>query len=299
MSVFGYIRFSYFGRSDARLARQTADDETRFRALYADRRMEERFYFFENLTLPSLRAQTDPDFRVLVLASNVMPDRYKTRLATAIADIPQVDVLYSDAAHVTDAINPAMGDMTAGIKENTVHFRLDDDDAICSDMVARLRARAPHAQPDELITYPNGFYLTHWDGAPHLVRKFEPYIAIGFAFVNRPGQIRNPYQCKHGSHYRLVPTSMDPRPYAYIHCAHPSSDTRDAQDRKFRNALKHDVHYGSERARNRIASTVQRRFPGFTLEGLEALISNAPGVAGHMPAHAGRSLEEGVAALPR
>lgn len=278
MSVFGYIRFSYFGRNDTKLSRNIPDDEARYAALYAPDRMEERFYFFENLTLPSLRAQSDPDFRATVVASDIMPEPFKTRLATTVADTPQVDVVYSDAPHINDAVDTVIAENSAGLTGNSVHFRLDDDDAVYTDLIKTLRARAPGAQPDELITLPRGLYLTYWDDQPYLIRKFEPYIALGFAFVNRPGQLRNPYNCKHGSHYRNVPSMMDPLPYAYIHCAHPSSDTREAQQRKLNGALKFDKNYGSNRARQRIGAIVGNNFPGFTLEGLEALITAAPGV---------------------
>ncbi|MEO0702974.1 MAG: glycosyltransferase [Pseudomonadota bacterium] len=278
MSVFGYIRFSYFGRNDTKLSRYTPDDNARFAALYAPQRMEERFYFFENLTLPSLRDQSDADFRATVIASHAMPDPFKQRLAAAVAPLPQVDVTYSEAPHINDAVDSVIAENSADLTENSVHFRLDDDDAVYCDLVKTLRARAPYAQPDELISLPRGLYLTYWEGEPHLIRKFEPYIALGFAFVNRPGQIRNPYNCKHGSHYRNVPSTMDPGPYAYIHCAHPSSDTREAQQRKLNAALKFDKNYGSNRARQRIGGIVRGSFPSFTLEELEALISNAPGV---------------------
>lgn len=278
MSVFGYIRFSYFGRNDTKLSRYTPDEDARFAALYSPERMEERFYFFENLTMPSLRAQSDPDFQATVVASEIMPDPFKSRLATAVADTPQVDVVYSDAPHINDAVDAVIAENSADLNETSVHFRLDDDDAVFVDLIKTLRARAPYAQPDALITLPRGLYLTFWEGKPHVIRKFEPYIALGFAFVNRPGQVRNPYNCKHGSHYRNVPSMMDPGPYAYVHCAHPSSDTREAQQRKLNGALKFDKNYGTNRARQRIGAIVAKNFPGFTLESLEVLISEAPGV---------------------
>lgn len=278
VAVFGYIRFSFLGGNDTKISRTIDDEQKRFDILYDPIRMEERFYFFEQITLPSIRAQTDQDFRIVVVASQVMPDRYKTRLERTVADIPQIEILYSDADHVTYALNPWIEAETADIKTKTVHFRLDDDDAICAQMVAMLKRDAKAARPDELLTYPRGLFLASMDGDAYLLRKFEPYIAIAWAFVNAPGQVRNPYQGKHGSHHTLVPSMMDPGPFAYIHVAHESSDTRARQGRKLRKAIDFDPWHANDRARVRMRSIVRKAFPSFTLEQLESIITNAPGV---------------------
>lgn len=276
MSVFGYIRFSYFGRNDTKLSRYTPDNDARFSALFAPARMEERFYFFENLTLPSLRAQTDQDFKVLVLASTIMPDSYKARLEAAVADIPQVSVAYSDKTHVKYALAPHIRRFSDEIPGRTVHFRLDDDDAISAGLVAELRDTLPRARRKELISFPHGMYLTTENGVPKVLRKFEPYIAIGFAFVNEPGMYRNPYDCRHHMHHRLVPSSLDPRPLAYIHCAHVASDSRENQDKRLNIAKRFDPDHATEAGRADNARRIAEAFPAFTLEGLEDLMRKAP-----------------------
>lgn len=274
-TVYGYIRFSFFGRNDTRISRFTADDEKKFALLYDPRRMEERFYFFERITLPSLRAQVDQDFKILVLSSEVMPEEYKLRLNALVADIPQIEVVYSSAAHITDELNPRIANMTAGIRQKTVHFRLDDDDAICAQMIGLLRATAILARKDELLSFPRGFFLTMDDGVPRLVRKFEPYIAIGWAYVNRPNQVRNPYQGIHNSAHHSLPSMLNPRPYAYIHVSHNSSDTKFRKGEKLERAKSFDPKF--EKDRDKIDMQVQAHFPGFTLASLEDVIENAPG----------------------
>jgi hypothetical protein len=277
MRVFGYIRFSFFGRNDTKLSRHTTDEIERFNALYDPVRMKERFYFFEKVTMPSIRAQTDPEFQIIVATSNVMPDEYKSRLEEIVADIPQIEILYSDADHISDALNPKIKEMTADITDKTIHFRLDDDDAICAQMVTMLKKSLRRCHPDDLVTFPRGLYLASDGGNSYVLRKFEPYIAIAWALVNGPGQVRNPYHFKHGARYEVGPSYMDPRPYAYIHVAHDSSDTREQQARKLRHALNFDTAHGSERALARTAQIVERRFPSFTMDSLHDIITNAPG----------------------
>lgn len=277
-TVFGYIRFSFFGRNDTRLSRFVMNDEKRFNLLYDPQRMEERFYLFENITLPSIRGQIEKDFKILVVSSVVMPDEYKKRLNAAVADIPQIEVVYSDAAHITDEINPRIADMTSSIKGNkTVHFRLDDDDAICAQMVGLLRINKRFARENEIITFPKGLYLIDHQGKPCLMRKFAPYIAIGWAYVNTPGQVRNPYQGQHNVAFKNLPSMVEPRAWAYIHVAHQSSDTKFKQGQRFQEALEEDPNFDDEKARSEIDGILTKHFPFFTADRLRDIISNAPG----------------------
>ena len=274
--VYGYVRFSFFGRNDTRLSRHTADEEKRFELLYNAQRMRERFYFFEKITLPSIRAQIEQDFKVLVVASDVMPDDYKKQLNDLVADIPQIEVVYSSALHITDELNPRIADMTQGNRKSTVHFRLDDDDAICAQTIGLLASTADHARKDELISFPRGFFLTMDNGLPRLVRKFEPYIAIGWAYVNKPGQVRNPYQGMHNTAHHTMPSMLIPRPFAYIHVSHNSSDTKFRKQDKLDRAKNFDSKFEEER--DKIDLQVKKHFPGFSLQSLEHIISGAPGL---------------------
>ena len=276
-TVFGYIRFSFFGRNDTRLSRFVMDEDKRFNLLYDPLRMEERFYFFENITLPSIRGQLEKDFKILLVSSKVMPGEYKKRLNAAVADIPQIEVVYSDAAHITDELNPRIADMTSSITGNkTVHFRLDDDDAICAQMVGLLRVNKRFARENEIITFPKGLYLIDHADKPCLMRKFAPYIAIGWAYVNKPGQVRNPYQGQHNVAFKNLPSMVDPRAWAYIHVAHQSSDTKFKQKKRFQEALDEDPDFESEKSRAAIDGIFAKHFPFFTADGLREIISNAP-----------------------
>ncbi|MFI0397403.1 glycosyltransferase [Paracoccus jiaweipingae] len=289
--IFGYLRFSYLGRSDVKLARSTDDLAYRASVLYTPERLEERFYFFEKICLPSLKWQTDQDFKFAIFTSPELPSAYQERLRKAIDGIPQAEIVYDTASHITHAIDPWMQRQDAVKRTRTVHFRLDDDDALSTDFVATLREHLDRVPDRAIITRPNGLFLINTPEGPELLAKFEPYIAIGFAIVNPPGLIHNPYALQHGGHFRTVPSLMLPGPFAYIHTAHAESDTREAQSRKLKHARnEHQRLFGRMPRRFRLG--VRRQFNDFRPEYFHRIIQAAPSVI------AGPEKDEAPATLP-
>ena len=84
--IYGHIRFSFCGFTDTRL--KPDSDDSALAELYDEMRMARRFFLFENLTLPSLIAQTDRNFTTVLMSSDVMPDRFKDRLVAVAARLP-------------------------------------------------------------------------------------------------------------------------------------------------------------------------------------------------------------------
>jgi hypothetical protein len=278
MRVFGYMRFSYAGRSDVRLSRPGQPIEEVARVLYEPRRMERRFLLFEKLCLPMIKAQKNPDFRLIVLASKIMPDVYKDRLAEATAMIPQIEILYSEAEHVTYAFNPRMQELVADIEGPTAHFRLDDDDAIGRNFTARLAEATALAPLVRIVTYSSGLFLWRQDGESYLLPEYFPNVSVGMAFLNMPGQIHNPYQCQHVAVSRSTPTFADPVPLSYIRTAHASSDTVGRQANKFARMLAAAQDRDSPASIRRIRTRLRQEFPGLTMESLKDLIRQADAI---------------------
>ncbi|AUQ68745.1 glycosyltransferase [Phaeobacter inhibens] len=281
MQVFGYIRFSYLGRSDARMSRVDGATRTDYlERLFDPARMETRFHFFEKICLPSLRSQTDQDFTILLLTSRDMPKPYKARLEAAVAKMPQIQICDSDAPDVLRAYRPYVEACTAGLTENSIHFRMDDDDAIGTTLIADLRKMAHHADAGTLLSLPRGFHLFAHDGRPYLLPKIEPYIAIGFAFVNAPDRIRNPYASAHQKAFHRVPSMLEPRPHAYIHVAHSAADTSDMHNKRIVRQLKKIPDYDTTTFQDQLRTDVRAAFPHTTLEELSEIIMTTPNGAG-------------------
>lgn len=273
--IFGYMRFSYLGRSDARLARSTEDMQERIQHIYAPERMEERFHFFEKLCAPSLRWQSDKDFRFAIFTSPELPEAYQQRLQKTVADIPQVEIVYDTAQHITYAIDPWIARQPAVHNSRTVHFRLDDDDAISGDFIATLRDNMERVPDRGIITRPTGVFLMDTADGTELLAKFEPFIAIGFALVNPPGCIHNPYALRHHQHHRSTAALILPGKFSYIHAAHLQSDTLGAQRTKLRNAREEHARYFGNRPR-RFRLAVRRQFGGHHPEHFLKIAESSP-----------------------
>lgn len=280
--IYGHIRFSFYGITDTRT--QPDSDGTALARLYDETRMARRFFLFENLTLPSLIHQTDRDFRTVIMSSKVMPDRYKQRLDGLAARLPGAVVEYSHHERGDLAFHKYVVE-AAGHKGrgHSVHFRLDDDDALSVNYISRLREISSILSPSTHITFPTGIFLfpasaTEPVGTSMMQQRF--LTAIGLATVNGGGFQKNPFQMMHGNVWTRWPVVSDPGFAAHIRSQHFDNDTALHQDR---------ILTGLQRERasrrgTRHAATVDRRlaetFPWIDRETLDGLIARCEAVKG-------------------
>lgn len=140
-AIHGLIRFSY--PSDGGFAAKFTSEAEQAEFLYDQTRLERRFRLFEALTLPSLRAQSDAKFKVAILTGQNLPEWAIYRLEDAIADLPQAQIVQLKRQPHYPATRAAFDQIF--LRDETTHiagFRLDDDDAIHKDTVARIRKAA-------------------------------------------------------------------------------------------------------------------------------------------------------------
>lgn len=275
MRVFGYTRFSFWGQSDVRLSRLVTGEE-QFNLLYHPDRMAQRFHMFENIFLPSINAQTNKDFKLFLLTSPKMPEQYTDRLKHLVDGHPNIEIYPSDAPRVHEALNEKISDIVNNTDRRTAHFRLDDDDAIGAHVIDNIYKNIDTLPKNGIITFPRGLFLMQTDTELHLVRKFEDQIAIAFAFINDPGEVRNPYSCDHRTYYQNVSSLTIAERFSYIHCAYESCDTEPAQKRKLKKAISQDTKYQEERAVRRINRILSREFPTLPRERLEEIMATRP-----------------------
>ncbi|MFW8635044.1 putative rhamnosyl transferase [Cribrihabitans pelagius] len=140
MQVIGLCRFSYPAVGGFQIRHSTVEERTAY--LYGAARLEERFRLFETVALPSLRAQTDPDFELIVVIGDSLPAGHRDRLYGLTADMPQVRI----QAEPPGQHRPVMKQILNAARRNPaapcLQFRHDDDDAISVDFVERLRQAA-------------------------------------------------------------------------------------------------------------------------------------------------------------
>lgn len=189
MQVIGICRFSYPAIGGFQVMHDTAAARAAY--LYAPDRMEDRFRTFEAFTLPALRAQTDPDFTFVIVVGDDLPVEYGNRLFDLVDDIPQVVIReYAPAPHrdvMKEAINSVRDHASA-----TLQFRLDDDDAVAVDFIARLRAEG-EAHADQLtgnrhiaIDFREGFIASPAADGIIATETSNPFMTAALAVAFEP-----------------------------------------------------------------------------------------------------------------
>ena len=223
MKIYGHCRFSYFGQTDTGKAVQTEDDAKAL--LWNPERMAVRFHLLENIMLPSMIAQSDQDFQFVITTSNEMPDVYQARLDQVVALMPNARILRTSETDIGRALRPTMLEANNDRQDPAVHFRIDDDDALCVSYIDRLRDCSAGLRPSTMITFSKGV-LGHTDGDTARHRAFDKHaIAIGLALVKAPTDNRSPFQIQHRAYAQKNPFYADPTFPAYHYTRHTTNNT--------------------------------------------------------------------------
>ncbi|GHC57124.1 glycosyltransferase [Neogemmobacter tilapiae] len=135
LQVLGLCRFSYLAIGGFKQAQPSLAAQRAF--LYDPARLDRRFGWFTHVTLPALRAQTDADFTLIVLTGRDFPQF--DRLRALVADIPQIRLVQEDPLPHRGVCTAVLHAQIDALAQATAQFRLDDDDAVAVDFVARLR----------------------------------------------------------------------------------------------------------------------------------------------------------------
>jgi hypothetical protein len=278
--IYGHIRFSFYGVTDTRL-KPDADGSALAR-LYDETRMARRFFLFENLTLPSLIAQTDKDFTTVLMSSDVMPDRFKERLLANAAKLPGAVVEFSAHRRGDYAFGKFIAEAAAPkLRGSSVHFRLDDDDALAMTYIARLRNVTRTLSPSTHLTFPTGIMLFPASreeprGTSILHRQF--LTAQGLATVNGGTFHKNPFEMMHGIVWQRWPVVSDPTFVSHIRTQHFDNDTVANQDRTILALQRERASRRAERHAANIDAVLAEGFPFIDRERLDGLIEGCAAV---------------------
>lgn len=216
--VIGICRFSFCGNGDwaaySQVDAETDIDLLRLEQaerLYDDTRMALRFHLFESFLLPSLKAQKDPNFVLIVLTSDIMPAKHLKRLRTLCDSDDRLLLVVSDETTVHDALMPEIRRLNAGLSRPLVQFRIDDDDCLSSDYVHELRRYMQRLGDVMPIAYSRstGLVVTSYaeDGATRIYRATLPFNSMGTA-IRVHGE-RTIFSFGHGALLRRFPAVVD------------------------------------------------------------------------------------------
>lgn len=116
--------------------------------------LNHRFELFEQFCLPSVAAQTCPDFTWVIFLDESTPDAFRKRLDDHARAVPSIQPVY-----VTEHAQPIVAEAVAArLRPSTPYVitsRLDNDDAISRDYIERIQAAFAH-QKLEVLNFPRG-----------------------------------------------------------------------------------------------------------------------------------------------
>jgi len=231
--IIGVCRFSYLGEGGFRTQRDGFEKAAE--RLYDIPRMVKRFALFENICLPSLAAQTDPDFRLIALIGDTMPYRWRKRLKGLMEQYPFLEMCTLEAA---GPLNSTRRAFRRGWNHKAAYitgFRIDDDDAVASDYIARTREIADQlltigwadAETPAAICFHRGIY---WDMARPEEEQFWDYsekepLGLASAMITTPEGQHNIYRWNHRRLASNCRCWIDPHDYMFVRTLHGHNDS--------------------------------------------------------------------------
>ena len=161
MQIIGLCRFSYPALGGFQVKHETAEERAAF--LYDPTRLEQRFAFFEAITLPSILAQTDGDFSFAVLVGSDLPAPFLARLLDLCDPHPNIQIVSRAPGQHRPVMQEVINALRSDPAAPCIQFRLDDDDAVARDFIETLRQDAAQEFPHPrhyAIDYNRGLALS-------------------------------------------------------------------------------------------------------------------------------------------
>ncbi|MEM9584129.1 MAG: glycosyltransferase [Pseudomonadota bacterium] len=232
MKLLFEIRFSYLGKSGWK-----SDASKDAGLLFAKERMDYRFDLFKKITLPSIADQTDDDFDVLILISDIMPQDQKDELLSlchAFIGPERTKILEHGAFKAGRLFRNYVRNNYAS-HPYVAQVVLDDDDAVSADFVeickteaAKLAATDYDADDGRFLSFMRGYSLLVQDGAlKNLSPKNSPFVNLGLTLVAPPNTSKNPFLVSHlaiaDRHPGNIVNTL--RPF-YLRTVHDFNDSR-------------------------------------------------------------------------
>lgn len=205
--------------------------------IFSPERMELRFRLFERLSLPSLLRQSDQDFDMVVLTAERLPEVYLQRLADLLAPHDNIHLLPVGTGNHYQLLKQGYNLVPCEEATHRALFRLDDDDALDLDFVARTRRLSEGLLPlqtsDEpfVLAYNRGFYLdTSTPEAPEVFDTCERApLSAGTTLVAPVGSPMNPYRYNHRKYAQHFNTYSDISVPGFIRTIHGDNKSNPAK----------------------------------------------------------------------
>ncbi|MEL6954819.1 MAG: glycosyltransferase [Pseudomonadota bacterium] len=230
--IVGVCRFSYPSDGGFSGPKRSAAELEAF--LFSPERLAQRFAMFETLVLPSLAAQSDPDFRLVVLIGEAMPPRWKRRMRGLAEHYRFLRICSLERLGPLVSTRRAFRRGLEGETAFVTGFRIDDDDAVAVDYVARTRALAEmllhegqaDADRPAVVAFHRGIYWNMVDTEQPFY-EFTEKTPLGLAsamITPTDGQV-NIFRWNHRRLPAHVRCWTDPDEIMFLRTLHQSNDS--------------------------------------------------------------------------
>ena len=230
VDVVGIIRFSVLSTAflPFRIHEQSESFDQICERILAPGRLAERFRLFETITLPTLDAQTDQAFRIVVVAPRLLPEIWKRRLKY-LADLRDyLVIIYEDETNFSMRnVSPFILDEIINSNGIFYTFRMDDDDGLAMNFVERVRKFMRPQLVDFCLSLCREYFLDVSNSKYKVEQRIVPNLAVGFGYISSAAAPRTIFdfsELHHRSHLRL-PVITDATRDAFVAVTHDQNDS--------------------------------------------------------------------------
>lgn len=224
--------------------------------IFSDERMSLRFRIFENLVLPSLLRQSDPNFDLVILTADRLPEPHMERLRALIDPVPNMHLRAVGPERHYQLLKEGYNSIDPGEVSHRILFRLDDDDAMDINYIKRLKwtcrnlLKMHPLDTPYAIAFNRGFYVDMQEGENDVYDAVERApLSTGTALLAPVDYKRNPYRYNHralGQYYNLYTDIAVPAFIRTINGSNKSTPTQMGATRRMKGkAIDHSlrVHF--------------------------------------------------------
>lgn len=224
------MRFSYFGNSGWK------SDFSKTKAMLFEKdRLIMRMGLLRSLPLPSLAAQTDQNFHLMVLCSYAMPEWAQTALAELCAEVlPEGKYTVAPRRYGFAHFHLSRFLVERYQTGPAIQTVLDDDDGFSTDLIASIRREMvelpPMADAGDMrfISFCRGYGLdlSRKDPATFaLYRHRYPYINLGLTMMADVAG-KNLFSIRHRKTPQQHPCRIVEGPPMFVRSVHEANDSR-------------------------------------------------------------------------
>lgn len=231
LQVLGICRFSVPSEGAFQVEHDTIAERRAF--LYDPARLDYRFAWFEHMLLPSIAAQRDKAFRLVIMLGEDFPEPWRARMEAHIAAHPQLVAAYVPPGHHRRMVGALMAEHSDPEACAVAQFRLDDDDAVAIDFTRSLREdflklRAYFEDHGWLaIDYGRGLIVEHQGVEKLAVRAgITHFWSAGMAVYSRPGDGHHILEVPHNGTWQRMAAVTDVEQFMFIRGEHDSNDSK-------------------------------------------------------------------------